>query len=195
MKISRYRYRDLSIAKKLTLFTVLMVVLSGTIVTALVKSMFANAMLEVAQEQYVEKFDSISQNCLELFGDAQQMTNIVLTDENIQYFFNTRFDASFSEKLQRTLRAEKQLDYFDAVQSANRFSSISVYTLSGEMAGTNNIRQASEPYLALYKQTLRGMERGRWLDLYALGGGLTGIAYVHPYRDYASVQLLGYVMI
>jgi len=195
MRIRSPRYRDLSIAKKLTLFAVLMVVLSATVVTALVRSMFANTMLEVAQEQYVEKFDSISQNCLELFEEAQQTTNIVLTDENMQRFFSTRSDASFSERLQRTLRAEKQLDYFDAVQSADRFSSISAYTLSGEMAGTNNIRQAGEPYLALYEKTLRGAERGLWVDLYALDGSLTGIAYVHPYRDYASGQLLGHVMI
>ena len=81
-----------------------MVVLSATIVTALVKSMFANAMLEVAQEQYVEKFDSISKNRMELSADAQRRTSIVPTDENIQYFFQHEVRRLLSTRAQHRER-------------------------------------------------------------------------------------------
>lgn len=175
-----------------------LIVLAALFLTFLVKLLFENTVLDMAKDSYITRFESTSQNCMELFESTQQLSNIILTDENVQSFLSMNKNASFSEKLQSTLHAEKQLDYFDAIQGMLRFSSLSLYTLQGEAVGTNNIRSSLDTYRELYKQRFVDIKENTWMDLSTTGNintPLEGIAYLHPYRNYASGKLLGHILI
>ena len=189
------RYRDFPIARKFTVFNLPLMVVIIVVLTILVKGIFNATVLGMAQDSYVDKFNTVSDNFIELSEDARQMSNIVLTDERIRTFLYQKDDASYSTRLNLTLQAEEQLDYFDAVRSASSFSYILIYSLTGQMVSTNSIRRQLSAYQQLIADYLQSDTTEKWIDLYASGSEITGIAYVQPYRDYTSGALLGYAVI
>lgn len=198
MRSIRSWYRDASIVGKLTIFSVSMIILGAIILTFLVKALFETTVLDNMRQNYIDKFDVISSNCMNLFDDAQQLSTVMLTDERIQDWFRLNENSTFAERVQHTLNVERQLDYVDAIRRTNQFSSITIYSLNGGMVNTNRARISSKFYQSLYQEEPHKFNRAEWVDLYRLSdlsGHESGIAYFHPYRDPMSGALLGHVMV
>lgn len=197
-KVSQW-YRDFSIAKKISIANIVLTFFLLVLFVILFRTIFEKAVLEIASDGYIQKFDIVSKNCMALFDDAQQLTKFILTDGNIQEWFSESKDSSYSQRLQLKINAEKSLDYIDAIRGNSHFGSLSVFSVDkSTMINSNNIRSQSEVYMNLFLRYVAEGEQNQWVDLYALTDNfpaLSGIAYFRPYRDSGTGKIMGYAMV
>ena len=191
-------YWDVSIARKFTILNLLLISSLLIALTVIFHSVFEHTALEIAADGYMQKFDLVSNNCMRLFDDAEQLTKSLITDEDIQIWFSDAQSSEYSTKLRIKLQAEKRMDYIDAIRRNNQYSSLSAFSLNGDMINTNNIRSKSSSYSVLYNEFIKNSTRVQWIDLYENkpeGSDISGIAFVRPYRDPVSGQIMGHVMV
>lgn len=194
----RKKYERLSLARKISLLSIMVISFVMISFTMIVRIFYENSVIDIATNGYAQKFEAVSENCMNLFSGAEQLSKVLCTDEDIQNWFDYDKENGMPEYVRRILKAERQLDYVDALYPDDRFSSISIFTEDGDMLNTNNIRSKKDVYQSFFK-AIKGHTAGiRWIDLYDLqidgyeGGG---IAFVRPYRDYTTGKVKGYIMV
>lgn len=197
LKILQNRYHTLSLARKFSLMSGMIIVASMLVFTFVVRFFFEQTVLNITSESYRQKFDAASDSSQELLNDAEKIAKILLTDPSLQnWFLKGTEDAGI--RLQQKISVEERLDYLDALYPDNQYSSISVFDKQGEMVNSNSIRAEASVYKQFYKVIARQKESPCWLDLYQLeiaGYQGTGIAYLRAFRNYASGKICGYIMI
>ena len=193
----RDKYHELSLAKKFSLFSIILIVSSIMIFTVVIRWYFEKSVLEITSEGYQQKFDIASESSQDILNDAEKISKVLLTDDSIQdWFLNESQDTA--ENLNLRLLAERRLDYLDALYPYRQYSSISVYNSNGNMVNTNTIRAKSGVYQQFFDVIKENADQKRWIDLYQLeipDYEEKGIAYIRYFRDYSSGKIMGYVMI
>lgn len=190
-------YRKLSLARKISLLSIIVIMLVMISFTVIVKIFYEKSVVEIASNGYAEKFEAVSENCRNLFAEAEQISKSICTDEEVQKWFDCDKEKGMAEYVRRLMKAEQQLDYIDALYPKDHFS-ISIFSEDGDMLNTNNIRARRTVYQAFFDE-IAGQTAGvKWIDLYRFkidgyeGGG---IAFVRPYRDYMTGEVRGYIMV
>ncbi|MDD3172711.1 MAG: sensor histidine kinase [Herbinix sp.] len=191
-------YKKLSLAGKFSLLSIAIIILIIITFTFIIRLFSEEMALEIASDGYIGKFDAVSQNCMNLFSDAERISKILCTDNDIQNWFSGSDVESKQKYLQAKMQVEKRLDYFDALYSNNQFSSISIYTVDGDMINTNNIRSRGQTYTTFFNDFVSNTTEAKWVDLYELQNNAyeaAGIAYVMPYKEYSTGRIKGYIMV
>lgn len=191
------KYHDLSLAKKFSLFSIILIVSSIMIFTVVIRWYFEKSVLDITSEGYQQKFDIASESSQDILNDAEKISKVLLTDDSIQNWFLNKSE-DVAKNLNLRMQAERRLDYLDALYPDRQYSSISVYDSSGNMVNTNTIRAKSGVYQQFFDIIRESAEKKRWIDLYQLeipGYEETGIAYIRYFRDYSSGKIMGYIMI
>ncbi len=192
------RYQRLSLAGKFSLLSITIIILIMISFTLIVRFFSEKMATEIASDSYIGKFNAVSQNCMNLFSDAERISKILCTDNDIQSWFKGSNKTDTQKYLQAKLLVERRLDYFDALYSNNQFSSISIYNVDGDMINTNNIRSSTQMYSDFFSEFVKGTIQAKWVDLYMQqddGYDTAGIAYVRPYTDYNTGSIMGYIMV
>lgn len=192
------RYKKLSLAGKFSLLSIVIIILIMLSFTLIVRVFTEQMALEIASDGYIGRFNAASQNCLNLFSDAERISKLLGTDDDIIQWFNENGELNNQEYVKARMQVEERLDYFDALYMNNHFSSISIYTVDGNMINTNNIRSSSKIYSAYFNRFVKGTADVKWVDLYRLPNNIyrtPGIAYVRPYKDYKTGRIMGYIMV
>jgi two-component system sensor histidine kinase YesM len=198
MKRIKAIYRRLPLAKKIFSLNTILIFCMMIVFTMVVHSFFERAVLRVASNGYIQKFEDVSEECTQLLSDAAQLTKVLCTDEDIEAWFLYEEKEAVPQYLKKKLDVEKRLDYIDTLYSRDKFSSISIYDSGGHMVNTNNIRAKEEVYQKFFTYISLNTIKPKWIDLYEMkfpGYNNSGIAYVRPYRDYGSGKIKGYIMI
>lgn len=190
-------YRKLSLARKISLLSIIVITCVMISFTIIVRIFYEKSVVEIASNGYAEKFEAVSENCRSLFIEAEQISKVICTDEAVQEWFDCDKIDGMAWYVTRLLKAEQQLDYVDALYPREHFS-ISIFSMNGDMLNTNNIRSQKKIYQKFFSEISGQTARIRWIDLFELqiegyeGGG---IAFVRPYKDYATGKVRGYIMI
>ncbi len=196
-RIRRF-YKNMPIAQKLSLSSALIITIVIVLLTSLIRVSFENTVLDVAIDGYTQRFETVSDNCKNLFEDAKQLSNILLIDENVQSFFDMPDNLNYQQKIQLEFQVEKQLDYIDAIRNINQFSSISIITIDGRVVNTNNIRTVRSEYHEIVNDLLKDTLTEQWVDLFPLSptnSNLNSIVFTRPYFDFITGQVKGYIII
>ncbi|MDO4343358.1 MAG: sensor histidine kinase [Eubacteriales bacterium] len=191
------KYHELSLAKKFSVFSILIIVIAMVIFTVTIRMFFEKSVLEITSEGYKEKFDIASESSQKILEDAEKIAKVLLTDDTIQSWFLEE-SQDMPRRLNQKIQVEKRLDYLDALYPDNQYSSISVFDSQGNMVNTNQIRTEAAVYQQFFPVIESMQENQEWLDLYRLEipeYEESGIAYVRYYRDYTSGKIKGYIMI
>jgi two-component system sensor histidine kinase YesM len=192
------KYADMSIKIK---FMVSSVFIISFLMIALVFStriLFTKIVMDTATENYVQKFQTISDNFMWLFSNTEQLTDIVLTDTEVQYLLKNEDTLDNVGKLQSKMKIENYLDFLDSAKSTNQFSSISVLSNSVDIITTNNIRNRLADRYPFYKNIQSNKPKMAWIDLYASEPNESmenRISFIKPVIDYTTGISMGYVMI
>ena len=197
-KILKECYGKLSLAKKITFLNIGMIAFVLVSFTLILQVFFEKAVLDIVTESYVQRFETVSDNCADILLDAERITKVLFTDEDVENWFQSDEETGLARRLQQRMKVESRLDYLEALYPENQFSSISVYTTGGEMVNTNSIRSRAAAYLNLLEEIQKMPEKPAWLDLYEYEdeeGPGDGIAYMRPYREYSSGQVKGYIVV
>lgn len=191
-------YGKLSLAKKITFLNIGMIAFVLVAFTLILQAFFEKAVLDIVTESYVQRFETVSDNCAEILLDAERITKVLFTDEDVENWFLDDGETSAAKRLQQKMKVESRLDYLEALYPEDQFSSISVYTTGGEMVNTNSIRSRASDYMNLLEKIRKMPAEPAWLDLYEYEDGEgpgDGIAYMRPYREYSSGRVKGYIVV
>lgn len=192
------KYQKLSLGRKFSLLSIVIIVFIMIVFTFIVRTFSEQMALEIASDGYIGRFNAVSQNCMNLFSDAERISKLLCTDDDIIQWFNGKDELDYQRYLETKMKVEERLDYFDALYMNNHFSSISIYTIDGDMINTNNIRSNSQVYSGYFDRFVKGTSESKWVDLYELTDNdnkMGGIAYVRPFKDYKSGKIKGYIMV
>lgn len=191
-------YKKLSLAKKFSFLNIMLISFVMLSFIILLKFFFEKSVLEIISNEYVQKFRIVSDNCTKILSDAEHITKILFTNEDVESWFLDTKDQNYAQRLKQKMRVESHLDYLEALYPKKQFSSISIYTADGEMVNSNGIRSKAGIYQKLFEDIKNRTTQPGWLDLYEKredGYPDGGIAYLRPYRDYPSGQIKGYIVI
>ncbi|MDC7288340.1 sensor histidine kinase [Blautia schinkii] len=193
----REKYHDLSLAKKFSFLSILIIFSSILAFTFVIRIFFEKSVLEITSDGYQQKFDIVSESSQEILEDAEKIAKVLLTDESIQDWFLEE-ERDTARRLNQKILVERRLDYLDALYPDNQYSSISVFDWEGNMVNSNPIRAKASVYEQFF-DIIQKMDVGeKWLDLYDLeipGYQEKGIAYIRSYREYTSGKIKGYIML
>ncbi len=192
------RYSRMSLAGKFSILNIALISFIMVSFLVFLKFFFEKSVLEIVSNEYVQKFEIVSDNCTEILSDAGRISKILFTNEDIEAWFLDSGSSDYAQRLKQKMRVESHLDYLEALYPKQQFSSISIYSADGEMVNSNGIRSVSGRYQQLYEDIREYPKEPGWLDLYEKkedGYPDGGIAYVRPYRDYSSGQIRGYILI
>ncbi|MDO4275837.1 MAG: sensor histidine kinase [Eubacteriales bacterium] len=193
----KHKYHELSLAKKFSFLSILIIFSSILIFTFVIRLFFEKSVLEITSDGYQQKFDIASESSQEILEDAEKIAKVLLTDEAIQDWFLEE-EADTAKRLNQKILAERRLDYLDALYPDNQYSSITVFDWEGNMVNSNQIRSKAAVYEQFFP-VIQNLENGKkWLDLYDLkipGYQEKGIAYIRSYREYTSGKIKGYIML
>lgn len=145
------RYKKLSLAGKFSLLSILVIVFIMVLFTLIVRFFSEQMALEIARDGYIGRFEAVSNNCMNLFSDAERISKLLGTNDDIIQWFNENGELNNQEYVEARMQVEERLDYFDALYMNNHFSSISIYTVDGNMINSNNIRNNSKVYSPILK--------------------------------------------
>lgn len=191
------KYHELSLAKKFSVFSTLIIFISILIFTVVIRFFFEKSVLEITSDGYEQKFDVASESSQKILKDAEKIAKVLLTDEAIQeWFLDDSQDTA--KRLKQKIQVERRLDYLDALYPDDQYSSISVFDSQGNMVNTNPIRSKSSVYQQFFPIIEELKNEQEWLDLYELkisDYSENGIAYIRYYRDYNSGKIKGYIML
>jgi len=191
-------YKNFSIAKKFSLLSMLLIFILLISFTIIIRFFFEKSVLEIAGDGYAQKFDTVSSNCTDILSDAARLTKVLCTDEVVESWFLYDKERNTAQDLKMKLQVEKRLDYIDALYTGNQYSSISIFSVDGAMANTNNIRSQASIYQRFYDEINGQTDKPKWIDLYEMKVEEyqnAGIAYVRPYRDYTTGKIRGFIMV
>ncbi len=197
MQLIKNKYHELSLAKKFSFLSILIMVVSILSFTIVIRIFFERSILNITSDGYKEKFDIASESSQKIFADAEKIAKVLLTDDAVQNWF-LEDSRDIAKRLHQKIQVEKRLDYFDALYPDNQYSSISVFDSQGNMVNTNSIRSQMSVYQQFFSVIENNAETKRWLDLYELeipDYNEKGIACIRYYRDYTSGKIKGYIMI
>lgn len=193
----KQKYHELSLSKKFSFLSILIIVSSILIFTFVIRMFFEKSVLEITSDAYQQKFDIVSESSQKVLEDAEKIAKVLLTDEAIQDWF-LEDEADTAKRLNQKILAERRIDYLDALYPNNQYSSITVFDGEGNMVNSNPIRSKAAVYEQFFS-VIQGMDTGKkWLDLYDLkipGYQEKGIAYIRSYREYTSGKIKGYIML
>lgn len=191
-------YSKLSLAKKFSFLNIVLISFVMLSFVVFLRFFFEKSVLEIVGNEYVQKFEIVSDNCTEILSDAERITKILFTNEDVEAWFLDSGNSDYAWRLKQKMRVESHLDYLEALYPKQQFSSISIFAADGEMVNSNGIRSAAGVYQQLFEEIRERETEPGWLDLYEKredGYPDGGIAYVRPYRDYPSGQVKGYIII
>ncbi len=187
-----------NLAKKFSLLNIVLISLIMLSFIILLNFFFEKSVLGIVGNEYVQKFRIVSDNCTEILSDAERITKILFTNEDVEAWFLDSKDSDYGQRLKQRIRVESHLDYLEALYPKQQFSSISIYAADGEMVNSNGIRSRAGLYQQLFEDIQGEKAKPGWIDLYEKredGYQDGGIAYLRPYRDYPSGQIKGYIII
>lgn len=196
LKKIKDKYHSLSLAKKFSFTSIMIIVLSIFILTVVVQFFFEKSVLEITGEGYRQKFDVASENSQKILEDGEKISKVLLTDKSIQEWFLEN-GTDEAKRLRQKLQVEQRLDYLDALYPEDQYSSISVFDEQGDMVNSNRIRSKASVYRQFFDIIKEKQGKNRWLDLYELnvpGYQETGIAFLRYFRDYATGKIKGYII-
>lgn len=191
------KYHELSLAKKFSFFSILIIIISIVIFTFVINFFFEKSVLEITSESYEQKFDVASENSQTILEDAEKIAKVLLTDDAIQRWF-TEESNDVAKRLNQKIQVERRLDYLDALYPDNQYSSISIFDSNGNMVNSSTIRSKDSQYQSFFYIIENHTTKQGWLDLYDLeipGYTEKGLAYLRYYRDYTSGIIKGYILI
>ena len=73
-------YGKLSLAKKITFLNIGMIAFVLVAFTLILQAFFEKAVLDIVTESYVQRFETVSDNCAEILLDAERITKVLFTD-------------------------------------------------------------------------------------------------------------------
>lgn len=191
-------YKKVSLAKKIFLLNIGMICFVMVAFTIILQYFFEQSVLEIVSNSYAQKFETVSDNCARILLDAERITTVLFTDEDVEAWFLDAPGQDTGERLKQKIKVESRLDYLEAMYSEDQFSSVSIFTVDGEMVNTNAIRSKAAVYQRLFDDIRDMPDTPQWIDLYEKkeeGYPGDGIAYVRPYREYMSGQVKGYIVV
>lgn len=196
MKWLLSRYEGLSLAGKISLLSIMVISFVMISFTFIIRIFYKRSVVEIVVNDYEEKFEIVSENCMNLFSEAEQISRVICTDEDVQKWFDCDRKEGEAEYIRRLMKAEQQLDYIDALFPKKYFG-ISIFSVDGDVLSTNNIRSRKAIYHAFFSELAGQTASIKWLDLYSMDidGYEGGIAFVRPYKDYATGKVRGYIMV
>ena len=77
------RYKKLSLAGKFSLLSIVIIILIMLSFTLIVRVFTEQMALEIASDGYIGRFNAASQNCRNLFSDAERISKLLGTDDEI----------------------------------------------------------------------------------------------------------------
>lgn len=196
LKKIKDKYHSLSLAKKFSFTSIMIIVLSIFILTVVVQFFFEKSVLEITGEGYRQKFDVASKSSQKILEDGERITKVLLTDKSVQEWLLEE-ESDEAKRLRQKLQVEQRLDYLDALYPEDQYSSISVFDEQGDMVNSNRIRSKASVYRQFFDIIKEKQGKNRWLDLYELnvpGYQETGIAFLRYFRDYATGKIKGYII-
>lgn len=116
LKKIKDKYHSLSLAKKFSFTSIMIIVLSIFILTVVVQFFFEKSVLEITGEGYRQKFDVASENSQKILEDGERITKVLLTDKSVQEWFLEE-ETDEAKRLRQKLQVEQRLDYLDALYS------------------------------------------------------------------------------
>lgn len=197
LKKIKDKYHGLSLAKKFSLTSIVIIVISIFVLTVVVQLFFEKSVLEITGEGYRQKFDVASENSQKILEDGEKISKVLLTDKSIQEWFLEN-GTDEAKRLRQKLQVEQRLDYLDALYPEGQYSSISAFDEQGDMVNSNRIRSKASVYRQFFDIIKEKQGKKGWMDLYELnvpGYQETGIAYLRYFRDYATGKIKGYIMV
>ena len=84
MKKIKDKYHSLSLAKKISFTSIMIIVLSIFVLTVVVQFFFEKSVLEITGEGYRQKFDVASKSSQKILEDGERITKVLLTDKSVQ---------------------------------------------------------------------------------------------------------------
>lgn len=198
MRKIRKLYRKLPIAKKIFSLNVLMIVTVLAAVMILAQIIFERSVLQIATNNYIQKFETASDNSTRILSDAARLSKTLCMDEAVEEWFLTEKGEEGTAYLSEKIAVERRLDYIDSLYPEATYSSITIFDAKGNMVNTNNIRNRQETYGGFFDYISMNTKEPVWFDMFKVQFGnydKNGIAYVRPYREYVSGRIKGYVLI
>ena len=145
LKKIKDKYHSLSLAKKISFTSIMIIVLSIFILTVVVQFFFEKSVLEITGEGYRQKFDVASKSSQKILEDGERITKVLLTDKSVQEWLLEE-ESDEAKRLRQKLQVEQRLDYLDALYPEDQYSSISVFDEQGDMVNSNRIRSKASVY-------------------------------------------------
>ncbi|MCH3918287.1 MAG: sensor histidine kinase [Spirochaetia bacterium] len=192
------KLKNVSLSHRLTLVNIIPIIAIMLVLTFLIKVIFTHIMIENAQKEYAVRFQQVSAGCAQVFQDAQQISTVLLTDAEVQRWFEID-TVPYSEKLRTQMDIESRLDYLDAIRFSSLFSNILIFNTAGDVVATNAVRKFADKQKELFTTKLKYITKPTWLVIPSEEGtksvNTVSIGYLQPYRDYLSGKIIGYVMV
>ena len=121
LKKIKDKNHSLSLAKKITFTSIMIIVLSIFVLTVVVQFFFEKSVLEITGEGYRQKFDVASKSSQKILEDGERITKVLLTDKSVQEWLLEE-ESDEAKRLRQKLQVEQRLDYLDALYPEDQYS-------------------------------------------------------------------------
>ncbi|MFB9276399.1 sensor histidine kinase [Cohnella cellulosilytica] len=198
MRWLKGKYAGMSIRDK---FIVCSVIIISFLVLALIFStrfLVTRTVTQTTTENYMQKFDIVSNNLLRLFASTEQLSNIIITDSEVQLLLKNMNSFNAVDKMNQKIMVENYLDFLDSTKSYNQFSNIAIIMNNLDVVTTNKIRTRIQEELAVYRMIQEEKPRKTWYDFYDPQASRLGdkrITFAKSVIDYTSGLSIGNVAI
>lgn len=191
----KHNYNSLSIKKKFWLYTTIFVAMYIFTITLISQLIFGRMTSSRSIASFNERLTEVKANCEAMASQAQQLSYLLLTDEDIQNFMGLNSSTGYAQRLKCKIAVEKRFNYVDSMKLDSQFTSIAVYNHElGIGAYTNNLRKQEEKHTQYYIEQFSQTNEALWaypkstqFDTY--------LCYVRPFFDFRNGSCIGHIII